>query len=205
MAIGLIGLLLLLAIASLAEARSRAHRSFILLALSVLAALAGALLWLGVRTDRLLGSPPVLEAAAALCTLYLAVDVVGLPVPIGRRLHLGLHSAAWQFDHRLFAQNEAARRSIEDAAGHPRLTADRLTKIAQRIGALPAPERDWAAVRDGWVQAWSRYAELLRSPDTVTESTWTEALSLQGELVMQTDLLRERYRAEARAISGKSP
>jgi hypothetical protein len=202
MAVGSALITIALAIAAFAEGRSRADRSWMVIGLVLVVPVVYSVVVSGIDTTVLFGDPPVFDVVAGAMTLLLAADTVGLPFPIARRLRIGLHSAGWQFDRRLYALTEAARHAIEDPATRRDRGQRELPTIAKRIRALRAPDREWETVRDGWAQAWKRYAELLAAPQ-VSGASWEEALALQSELVERTEALRARYRAEAQAILEK--
>lgn len=155
----------------------------------------------GIDINRLWNDPPLFDLVAALTGLMLAVDLIGLPLPLARRLRLGLHSREWEFDRRLSALANEARRTADRAADDPGLPARELPRIIARMSALRPPDDDWAALRDGWAAAWQRYLnDLATGP---TDASSAEALVHHRELMDQTELLRDRYRSEASRILGK--
>jgi hypothetical protein len=201
MPIGSVLILLGLAVLAFAEGRSRADGRWRRLAVLLLAGLAlVVVLRGGVDTRTLLGTP-VLDILVLTAAVLVAVDLIGLPLPIARRLHLGLHDQEWEFDRRLYALTQEARRAVDDprpGGGH--LTRQLPTIIAQ-MSALRAPDEEWAAVRDGWVRAWDRYLTLLSQP--LDPAAMEEALALQRELIERSELLRLRYRTNASRLLGK--
>ena len=154
----------------------------------------------GIDTESLFHDPPVIDLVVVLAAMVIAVDLVGLPTPVARRLGLGLHSREWEFDRRLSALNNDARRAVQDTASDTRRPERELPPIIARIATLHAPDDDWAAVRDGWATAWQRYLGLLGQPPG---AAWEEALALQDHLIERTELLRVRYRSDASRILGK--
>jgi hypothetical protein len=155
----------------------------------------------GIDTESLLNDPPAFDLVLVLAATVIAVDVLGLPLPLARRLRLGLHSREWEFDRRLFALTNDARRTVQDEASDTARPERELPSIIARIGALRAPDEDWAAVRDGWASAWQRYLDLLGAPPDA--AAWEEALARQQHLIDRTELLRMRYRSDASRILGK--
>jgi hypothetical protein len=203
MAIGSALITIALAIAAFSEGRLRADRSWIVIGVGLAAPVVFVAVVSGIDTTLLFGDPPVLDVVAGALTLLLAADSVGLPFPIARRLRIGLRSAGWQFDRRLYALIEAARHAIEEPASRRDRGQRELPAIARRIRALRAPDREWETVRDGWAQAWERYAERLAEPQ-VLGAAWDEVLVQQRELVERTEALRARYRAEAGTLGMRS-
>ena len=155
----------------------------------------------GFNTHTLFHSPPVLDGIAGATAVVIAVDVIGLPLPVARRLHLGLHRREWEFDRRLSALAQQARRVVE----HPALAGGpperELATIIARISTLRAPDEDWALVRDGWAKVWQRHLDLLSKP--AGAAAREEALARQRDLLERTELLRVRYRTDASRILGK--
>jgi hypothetical protein len=49
-----------------------------------------------------------LDVILVIVAAVIAVDLVGLPLPIARRLHLGLRSREWEFHRRLYTLTEEA-------------------------------------------------------------------------------------------------
>jgi hypothetical protein len=161
MPIGSVAILLTLAALAFAEGRARAAGRWRRLGALILAGLAMAIVVRGgVDTRAILGTP-LFDLPALVAGLLAAVDLIGLPLPVARRLHLGLHSREWEFDGRLFALAQEARRTVEAPRADRELTARRLPAIIGKISALRAPDQDWATVRDGWVAAWEQYLKLL--------------------------------------------
>lgn len=193
-----------LAVAGLAfaEGRSRGEPRWRNLAVLVLVGLAAQLiLERGVNTQTLLNGPRVFDLPLAVTALLMVVDLVGLPQPVARRVHLGLHSRHWEFDRRLYALTQEARGATRDPAPGNGRPGRELPAIIARISALRAPDEDWAGVRDGWAAAWQRYLDLLSKPPDA--AAWEEALALQHDLIERTRLLRVHYRSDASRILGK--
>lgn len=155
----------------------------------------------GVDTESLLTDPPVFDLVLVLAATLIAVDLLGLPLPVARRLRHGLHSREWGFDRRLFALTDDARRVVQAEVLDTARAERELPAIIARIAALRAPDEDWAAVRDGWASAWQSYLDLLGAPPDA--AAWEEALARQADLIDRTELLRIRYRADASRILGK--
>jgi hypothetical protein len=155
----------------------------------------------GIDTESLLNDPPVFDLLTVIAAMAISADLIGLPLPLARRLRLGLRSRQWEFDRRLFALTNEARRAIQDPASEPGRAQRELPDIIARIAALPAPDEDWAAVRDGWASAWQQYLDLLGGPADTAASE--EVLALQSQLIERTGLLRVRYRSDASRILGK--
>jgi hypothetical protein len=201
MPIGSVLILLVLAVLAFAEGRSRADGRWRRLAVLLLAGLLlVVVLRGGVDTRTLLGTP-VLDLLVLTAAVLIAVDLIGLPLPIGRRLHLGLHDREWEFDRRLYALTQKARLAVDNPRSDGRRLARELPTIIVQMSALRAPNQDWAAVRDGWVRAWDRYLTLLSQPPD--PAAMKEALALQRELIERTELLRLRDRTNASRLIGK--
>jgi hypothetical protein len=170
------------------------------LALVVIGALALAVaLRGGIDAQTLLNDPPFFDLFAVLAAILLAADLSGLPLPIAQRLRLGLRSREWEFDRRLTALTNEARRSVDRASVEVRRRE--LPGIIVRMAALRAPDDDWAALRDEWAAAWQRYLDALTDDGNPTSSA--DALRHHEYLIQQTKLLRARYRTEASRILGK--
>jgi hypothetical protein len=201
MPVGSVLILLALVGLAFAEGRSRAEGRWQRLGVLLLGGLALVMVLRGgVDTQTLLGTP-VLDLLVLMAALLIAVDLIGLPLPIARRLHLGFHNREWEFDRRLYALTQEARRAVDDLRPDGGHLTRQLPTIITRMSALRAPDQDWAAVRDGWVTAWERYLNLLSIP--TDPAALEEALALQRELIERTDLLRIRYRTNASRLLGK--
>jgi hypothetical protein len=201
MPIGSVLILLALAGLAFAEGRSRAEGRWRKLAILLLGGLALVIVLRGgVDTRTLLGTP-LLDALTLVAGLLVAVDLIGLPLPIARRLHLGLHDREWEFDRRLHALTQEARLAVDDPRPDGGRLARQLPTIIIRMSALRAPNPDWAAVRDGWVAAWERYLNVLSMPPD--PEALEDALALQRELIERTELLRLRYRTNASRLLGR--
>lgn len=201
MPIGSAAIYLVLAGLAFAEGPSRGTRGWRRIAfLAIGGVVLSVILRGGIDTESLFNDPPVIDLVVVLAAMAIAVDLVGLPLPVARRLRLGLHSREWEFDRRLSALTNDARRAVQDAASDAARPERELPPIIARIAVLPAPDGDWAAVRDGWASAWQRYLDLLEEPTGA--AAWEEALALQDQLIERTELLRVRYRADASRILG---
>jgi hypothetical protein len=193
-----------LAIAGLAfaESRSRAAREWRWLAIVTLSGLVVVgFVRGGVVTWTLFGQPLVFDMVFALGAVLMAVDVIGLPLPVARRLHLGLHSREWEFHRRLFALTEDARRAADGPGTSGGHEPNNLPEIIARIRALRAPDQDWADLRDGWASMWERYHSSGAEP--IGASTLEEYLALNESLIERTNALSARYRSDAARIHGK--
>ena len=193
-----------LAIAGLAfaESRSRAAGEWRLLAVVTLGALAVLVFERGgVVTSTLFGQPLVVDMVLAAGAVLIAVDLIGLPLPVARRLRLGLHSREWEFHRRLFALTEEARRAVDGSGGSGGPEPSDLPKIIARTRALRAPSQEWADLRDGWASIWERYHTARAAP--ADASTLEEYLALNESLIEQTHVLIARYRSDAARIQNK--
>ena len=155
----------------------------------------------GIDSQSLFNEPPVFDLLAMVAAIAVAADLIGLPLPVARRLRIGLHSREWDFDRRLSALTSDARRAVHRAASDTGLLERELPAIIARIKALHAPDDDWAALRDGWASAWQQYLDLRDSATDAAASA--EAITLHDHLIERTKLLRVRYRSEAARILGK--
>jgi hypothetical protein len=162
-------------------------------ALALMVALRG-----GIDSQTLLNDPPFFDLLAVLAAILLLADIFGLPLPIARRLRIGLRSREWEFDRRLTALTNEARRVVDRAPVE--LRQRELPEIIARMAALRAPDHDWATLRDDWAMAWQRYLDALTVGGSPTSSA--DALSNYDHLLQETKLLRARYR-EASRILGK--
>jgi hypothetical protein len=200
--IGSATIYLVLASLAFAEGPSRGTRRWRRIAFIALGGLVlSVILQNGIDTESLFNDPPLIDLVAVLAAMVIAIDLLGLPLPVARRLRLGLHSREWEFDRRLAALNNDARRAVQDAASDIGRQERELPPIIARIAALRAPDEDWAAVRDGWASAWQRWLDLLGEPRGA--AAWEEALAHQDHLIERTELLRVRYRSDASRILGK--
>ncbi len=202
MPIGSAAIYLALAGLAFAEGPSRGTRRWRRIAFLALGGLVlSVILRGGIDTESLFHDPPVIDLVVVLAAMAIAVDLVGLPLPVARRLRLGLHSREWEFDRRLSALTNDARRAVQGAASDAGRPERELPPMIARIAALRAPDEDWTEVRDGWASAWQRYLDLLGEPSGA--AAWKEALALQDHLIERTEVLRVRYRSDASRILGK--
>ena len=155
----------------------------------------------GIDTRDVLRAPSVFDVIQGACVLVVAADLAGLPLPIARRLGIGLHSREWEFDTRLYALIQEANRAVEEVNTGRVAAVQQLPRFVARIRSLRAPDEDWAAVRDGFALVFEQYADLLARNSEA--SAWDATLALNHDLTERTELLRARYRDKARRIVGK--
>lgn len=200
--IGSVVVCLVIAGLALAESRSRAAREWRWVALVALVGLAIVVFVRGgVDTSRLIGKPLVLDLILAALGLLIAIDLIGLPLPLARRLRLGLHSREWEFHRRLYALTEEARRSAHDPDGTDGDKRSDLPDIIARMRSLRAPNQDWAELRDAWALLWERYHAAHMAP--FDDLIRMEYIDTTDELVEQTNRLSARYRADSARIVDK--
>ena len=203
MPIGSVVICLAIAGLAFAESRSRAAGEWRWLAIVTVTGLAVVVFVRGgVVTWTLFGQPLVFDVVLAVGAVLIAVDLIGLPLPVARRLHLGLHSREWEFHRRLYALTEEARRKAEVDPGESRgQEPSQLPEIISRIRGLRASNQDWADLRDAWATAWERYVALRSEP--ADGSAREEYLAFSQELIEQTDRLSARYALDAARIRDK--
>ncbi len=202
MPIGSVVICLAIAGLAFAEGRSRAADQWRWLGILTLGGLAVVVIVRGgVVTWTLFGQPLVFDVVLAVYAVLMAVDLIGLPLPVAGRLHLGLHSREWEFHRRLYALTEEARRAAEGPGRSGGHEPSHLREIIARMRALRAPNQDWADLRDGWATAWERYQTSRAEP--AEAATREEYLALNESLIEQTNVLSARYRSDAARIRGK--
>ncbi len=141
----------------------------------------------GIDTRDLLRAPSVFDVVVAACVIVVVADFVGLPLPIARRLGIGLHSREWEFDSRLYTLLQEANQAVEEVNTGRVEAIQRLPRIVARVRSLRAPDEDWAAVRDGFALVFEQYAELLARNSEA--SAWEGTLALNHDLTERTDAL----------------
>ena len=202
MPLGSVASLLALAGLAFAESRSHADREWRWLAVVALVYLAVTVVFRGgVVTEPLFGQGVVFDLAAASWAVLMAVDLIGLPLHLARRLHLGLRSREWEFHRRLFALTEKARRVVESPSANVDNGKRELLEIAARMRALKAPNEDWADLRDHWASMWEWY--VADRDEDVEPRTREEYLASNAALIERTTVLSARYRADAARILGR--
>jgi hypothetical protein len=148
------------------------------------------------------------ELGLALVALVLLADAVGLPEPIGARLHLGLHSREWAFDRRLYS---AVRRLDRLLDAYPKApTRDSYERwrasvaragppLLTRLQQLAAPDDDWRQLAEDYHALYGGMIDRIiggAEPDNL-------AVRRRGdELLERREKLRAAYRDRAERLTG---
>lgn len=184
-----------------ARARRRSRYAYVAVA-AALALLAGVLVpqlslfRLEVRT---------FDAVLAVAAGVFLVDIVGLPRPIARRLGLGLHSREWRYDgdlvrrfgplnHRL--EMEPPMTDVELHESWRLATLQEGDATLRRASRLRAPDDDWAALTDRYVETYASILDIVAHGDPGGRRAAVTAANEQ--LNDARERLRSRYRTEAR-------
>lgn len=196
-------LLLIIAVVGLWGARVRRRRRHAYVAVAAaLVLLAGVLVpqlslfRLEVRT---------LDAVLAVAAGVFLVDIVGLPRPLARRLGLGLYSREWRYDGdlvRLFAPLND-RLEMEPPMTEGELHDSwRLATLQEggatlrRASRLRAPDGDWAALTDRYMETYASILDIVAHGDPGGRRA---AVAAANEQLNDTrERLRSRYRTEGR-------
>jgi hypothetical protein len=145
------------------------------------------------------------ELLLAIVTVALVADAIGLPEPLGRRLHIGLHSREWEFDRALYANIRKLDRLIDEYPRPPTMDAYKAwqsvvatsgPRLVARMRHLNPPDESWRLVANGYADLYEGIIDRIVSGRPADD----ELVKLVGdELLARRENLRRRYRDDARS------
>lgn len=129
-------------------------------------------------------------------------NVVGFPRLVVRHLRVGYRSAKLDFDRRLYDEKARLDRLLlaypsADERAYRQWRTKVLGKgrrILRALSRVSAPDAEWAAVRDGYVQL---YRDILDRVDREEHPDNADTLRRGTALKNHADVLRIAYRTEA--------
>lgn len=152
-----------------------------------------------------------LDAGLAAIACLLAAQAFGLPLPLARRLGLGLRSREWEYDGRLFAVLGEFNRLLEAYPGKDdaqanqhwgRTVLDRGPALVVRLRKMPVPNPAWGELTREYADL---YELILRNLSEGERPERRAMIDEQGRALQdRREALRREYRQTAkRILSGR--
>jgi len=202
-------LAILFVILALGTARRRDEPFYA--ALAAVAALGLAFAALTGRLDASSWNVDLIDMIITSGVVLLGAQLWGLPLPIARRLGIGLRSREWEFDRKLYPIVAEFRELLLDYPGPTPISANQAwaakvvangDRLLVRLRSLTPPDANWDGLRNDYVALY----EAILAGLLMETAEDQEALKVRSrEIERRHGELRREYRARAEAILGRSP